>query len=113
MASGSLINHLMDSSWQSLQPEVGMGATFVQWSDREAGTIIEVSKTGHRLVWQEDRATRIDTNGMSDAQQYSYESDPGGSRLTFTRRRDGSYRLLGSQSRLLLGVRDKHYDYSF
>lgn len=113
MRTGSLINEIMDNSSQSLQPEVGMGATMAGWTDRYAGTIIEVSKTGHRLVWQEDRATRTDDNGMSDAQSYSYERNPDSPPLTFTRRKDGSYRVAKGQTRLLLGVRDKHYDYSF
>ena len=70
-------------------------------------------RDSHRVVWQQDRATRLDTNGMSDAQRYSYERNPDAPRETFTRRRDGSYRIAKGQSRLILGVRDKHYDYSF
>lgn len=110
---GSLINQIMDNSWQSLEPAVGMGATLVCWSDRHAGTIVDVSRTGYRVVWQRDRATRLDSNGMSDSQRYAYSPEPASARETFTRRKDGSYRLVGTKQRLLLGVRDEHYDYSF
>ena len=110
---GSLVNMLMENSDQSLQPEVGMGATLVGWSDRHAGTIVWVSPTGHQLGWAEDKATRTDTNGMSDAQRYTYERNPDATVDTFTRRKDGSYRVKGGESRLLLGVRDRHFDYSF
>lgn len=111
--TGSLINELMENASQSLQPEVGMGATLVSWSDRHAGTIASVSRTGHQILWQRDRAIRMDERGMTDAQEYRYERDANAAFETFTRRRDGTYRVKGGTSRLLLGVRDEHYDYSF
>lgn len=113
MRTGSLVNHLMDQSGDAAKVEVGVGATMVMWSDRHAGTVVEVSRTGHRLVWQEDKATRTDSNGMSDAQSYSYERDPNGRAVVFTRRKDGSYRQTGGSARLLVGVRQSYHDYSF
>jgi hypothetical protein len=113
MNTGSLINKLADESTQSTKPEVGMGATVILWSDRKAATIIEVSKTAHRVVVQFDTATRVDSNGMSDAQSYTYEPNPEGGVETYSRRRDGSYRVVGGQGRLLLNVRDAYHDYSF
>jgi hypothetical protein len=53
-----------------------MGATVLMYSDRHAGTIVEVC--GKRLMWQADTASRTDKNGVSDAQSYSYERNPKG-----------------------------------
>lgn len=112
MRTGSLVNHLMDGA-ATVEPEVGMAATVVHWTDRTAATVVEVSKTGHKLVVQEDTATRTDSNGMSDAQSYSYERNPDGRLYEATRRKDGSYRLKGGDSRVLLGHREKYRDFSF
>ena len=40
--TGSLINHLYSRSAQIDEIAVGVGATIISWSDRRAGTIIEV-----------------------------------------------------------------------
>lgn len=110
---GSLVNHLMDRSADPKKPEVGMGATRVMWSDREPMTIVEVSRTGHRIVLQYDEARRTDSNGMSECQSYEFTPNPNGGKVVATRRKDGSYRVRGGQERILIGVRQKYYDYSF
>lgn len=46
MKYGSLINLLSDAGKQTIKPEVGMGITILSWTDRDAATIIEVSKSG-------------------------------------------------------------------
>ena len=53
MTTGSFINNMMQDSLHPV-PEVGMGATQLMWTDRSAGTIIEVSKSGKKLVFQRD-----------------------------------------------------------
>jgi hypothetical protein len=114
--TGSLINHLYSRAAQ-IKPQVGMGATILCWTDRHAGTIIEV--TADSFVVQEDRATRTDKNGMSDCQSYSYEPDPNGPRTTFKRvkrgKAKGDWRENGVKDGrgVLIGRRDKHHDYSF
>lgn len=113
MRTGSLINHVYDNATGMMKPEIGMGATEILWTDRRACTIIEVSKTGHKVVVQRDDAYRVDNNGMSDAQTWRYERNPDGTIGTFTRRKDGTYRVKGGQGRLLIGVRDEYFDYSF
>ena len=110
---GSLVNSLMDG--QGKAPEVGDGATILMWSDRHAATITEITyfKSGQKkgqprtITVQQDKATRTDSYGMSDAQSYSYERNPNGSLKTFTAKRDGSFKGL------LIGHRDEHYDFSF
>lgn len=113
MQHGSLINMIAGNSTDTVEPEIEMGATLIMWSDRHAGTIIGVSKTGHRIEWQRDKATRTDGLGMTDAQQYSYERNRHAAVETFTRRKDGSYRIRGGTSRLVLNVRNEYHDYSF
>lgn len=110
---GSLVNMLADGAQEIEKPEVGMGATYIGWSDREPFTVVEVSKTGHRIVVQADDARRTDSNGMSECQSYEFTPNPNGHRVVATRRKDGSYRVKGGQTRILLGVRQKYYDYSF
>lgn len=114
MAYGSLFNRMMDNS-QGKTPEVGDGATVLFWTDRHAATIIDVvlfksgpNKGKPRVITvQEDKAIRLDSYGMSDAQDYRYERDENGTKRTFTAKRDGSFKGL------LIGVRKHYYDYSF
>lgn len=110
--TGSLVNHLYDGAIGK-SPEVGDGATIVHWTDRTAATVVEVSRTGHRIVVQADKAIRTDSYGMSDAQSYRYERDENGALTAATRRKDGSYRVTGGSSRVLIGKRDAYHDYSF
>ena len=95
------------------EPSIGMGATINHWSDRTAATIIQITHNSKRLVLQADKATRVDNNGMSDSQQYTYEPDPSGQIYIATKRKDGTYRVIGSKQRVTLGIRSYHYDFSF
>lgn len=97
-------------------PEVGMGATINFHSDSKAATIIQVTNNGKRIVCRQDKAIRIDQNGMSESQTYNYEADPEGSIYIATLRKDGRYRRVGSTgsgSTITVGVRREYYDYSF
>lgn len=115
---GSLNNRLMEGAKQP-EPEMGMGATLLMYSDRRAGTVVAVHRKGKMLkvVVQEDKVTRTDKNGMSDQQSYSYEPNLQGAARTYTRRKDGSWVAEGESlrggTRLLLGTRDHYHDYSF
>lgn len=96
-----------------MNPTIGLGATICYYTDRDPATVIEVSATGKRIVIQEDKATRIDNNGMSECQQYRYDPDPNGKIHTATLRKDGTYRLTGSKVLISLGKRNRYFDYSF
>lgn len=119
MRYGSLINTLAEGA-KSKEPEVGDGVTFVYWSDRKAGTVVEVErfKTGQRagqvkaVLVTDDKAIRTDSNGMSDAQSYRFETVWDGPRVRATIRKDGKWRTEGG-TRVLIGERDAYYDYSF
>lgn len=69
--TGSFINMLMSNN--STVPEVGKGATVLLWTYRHAYEVIEVSEDKKRVVVQKYNAKRIDSNGMSDSQQYEYK----------------------------------------
>ena len=114
--TNSLVNHLYSGA-KMKEPEVGMGATVLCWTDRKAGTIVEVTDAGFTV--QLDKATRTDNYGMSDTQHYAYEPDPSGSKYTFARvkrgKAKGAWRENGSPTGngVLIGHRDHHYDFSF
>ena len=116
MNTGSFFNNLMQDS-KHPTPEVGMGATKLSWTDRTAGTIVAVSNSGKKLTWRQDKATRVDTNGMSDSQTYTYEQKPD-SRYDdeYSLRKNGRWVKVGSPmqgSSLGIGHRSEYYDYSF
>lgn len=69
--TGSLVNYLMGNN--SSVPEVGKGATLLHYTDRSAFEVVSVSPDGKRVTLQGCKAIRVDTNGMSDAQEYRYE----------------------------------------
>ena len=115
MTSGSFINNMMQDSLHPV-PEVGMGATQLMWTDRSAGTIIEVSKSGKKLVFQRDAVSRKDTNGMSDSQSYLYKRNSHGLTYEYSLRKNGRWVRVGDNFNgpsLLLGHREEYYDYSF
>lgn len=97
-------------------PVVGMGVTRCCWSDRHPYEIIEVKDDRH-IVVREMHAKRIDTNGMSDCQDYEYTSNENGrvQELFLTKQgrwRDRQGRKLGCDG-WALGYAQKYYDYSF
>lgn len=118
--TASLVNHVT-AGYADAIAEVGMGATGLGWTDRHAWTIVAVGKADQfgRPRWVEatrDTATRTDSNGMSDAQSYSYTSNPDGARTRFTLRRNGRYVQVGDSLSgyvLKLGARNAYHDYSF
>lgn len=106
--TGSLMNHLY-SREAVPTPVVGDGCTILMWTDRHAGTIVKVTAT--QVHVQRDKATRADSNGMSESQSYTYEADPDGAIQIFRMTKKG-YRDNGG-SGLLIGSRREYHDYSF
>ena len=66
-------------------PTIGTPATYRSGSNKYAGKIIAVSKSGHRVTWQRvyEAGTTLDIHGNAWKQE-------------FTRRRDGSYVAAGT-----------------
>ena len=126
--TGSLMNHLDSRAVRGEPaPYVGMGATLLSWSDRHAGTIVETfTKNGSLYIKvQEDKAIRVDKNGMSESQDYEYMADLNGS-ISYFRKTEpygfwkkvvinpktGRFNL-GGCGGVKIGVRDEYYDFSF
>lgn len=94
-------------------PTVGMPATIQMYSDKHAATVIAVTDT--TIVVQRDIATRVDENGMSESQKYTFERDPHGMTITFKWGKRGLYSGSANDpsSTLKLGERREWYDFSF
>ena len=71
---GSLDNRLEEGKTYG-KIEVGTGVTEMCYSDRHAYEVVEVIDEKHLLI-RRCKATRIDSNGMSDSQSYKYEVEP-------------------------------------
>lgn len=124
--TNSLVNNIYGRMTKGApDPKVGMGATILLWTDRNAATVIFVDEKMRIVTVQADKATRIDKNGMSEMQEYEYEQDLDGSLYTFRRNKVGGWdqvRLNEKTGRwnkvhggvgLILGVRRHYYDFSF
>lgn len=121
--TGSLINHLYSRmTINEPEPTVGMGVTMLGWTDREAGTIVEVNMKKRYIAVTDDHAKRIDNNGMSESQEYEYTSDFMGYRHYYRKDRKGEWRrcfyndnqrLVFGRGGLILGQRNKYHDFSF
>lgn len=106
---------IIEQGNEKLNVKIGDGATICWYSDRTPVTIIEIGKNYVKV--QEDTATRIDNNGMSDTQEYKYEKDINGVVHTFKKTRKGLFTDNGRSDnyskKLLFGFRKKYYDYTF
>lgn len=113
---GSLVNHVMGNSNQKT-PEVGMGVTFLSYTDRSPGTVASVSKSGKSITVRADNYKRTDTNGMSESQTYEFSDNPDAPEVTYTLRKNGQWVKQGQPlkggSRVAVGYRDAYYDFSF
>lgn len=112
---GSMTN-LLYAQGGHPEPEVGMGATILLFSDRHAATIVEVSDDKRSITVQRDWAHRTDKGGFSETQEYRYEFCPANPCQEFTLRANGRYVLKGENLRqgrtLLIGKRDEYYDFT-
>lgn len=126
--TASLTNHIYSRmTIGQPDPVEGMGATVLAWTDRHPGTIINVTKLASTVIYvREDKATRTDTNGMSECQSYSFEPNPIGRLWTFRQTKTGAWEEVvvnqktgrfnkaeGGGYGLRIGEREKYHDYSF
>lgn len=108
--TGSLVNRAL-ASCQQIVPVAGMGATACGWTDRHAGTIIEVIND-KKLKWRRDHAQRLGKIEKSDVQNYEYSPNPDAAELVFTKTVKSGWKNRIGQ-RLVIGIRDEYFDYSF
>lgn len=120
--TNSLVNHILSRAIRGEPaPTVGMGATILMWTDRQPATIVAVETyRGQPMVTvQEDRARRVDSNGLSECQEYEYSPDNLGAKWRFAKSKAGDWRemLEGRMARsgrgLRIGERRKYHDFSF
>jgi hypothetical protein len=113
---GSFQNQLMSNA-RGPAPTVGMGATRISYTDRLPFTVVEVSASGKAIMVTEDKAHRADSNGMSECQSYLFSPNPDAERTCFTLRSNGKWVQKGEGAKngrqIVLGFREKYYDYSF
>lgn len=110
--TGSLTNWMMSDTRNQPTPVVGMGLTLLHWTDREVATITKVSPSGKTFWFKADIATRIDSNGMSECQVYSYSPDDTAPERKAVLTRRGRWKeIRGSQIRL--DARIAYHDFSF
>lgn len=94
-------------------PKVGDGATMLLYTDRHAYTITAVAKSGKSFTMRRDTVKRIDANGMSESQDYEFSPNENGSTETVRMSKKG-WRVGGMRgNKVLVGVRDEYYDFSF
>lgn len=72
---GNLNNRLEENKKFCKEIKVGTHATMYYWSDRQAYEVVDVIDQQH-IKLRKLKAIRTDNNGMSDCQDYRYESDP-------------------------------------
>lgn len=89
--------------------KVGDGVSYVIHTDRHAGTVIAVSKSGKTLTMQLDKATRTDKNGQSECQEHTYERNPDGLILKFTwREKKKGFQLSAHRGRGCYLIEGRH-----
>lgn len=114
--SGNLVSMGVEAAAESVTtspriPKVGDGATQLCYSDRHAFTVEKVSPSGKTFWARRDKATRTDSNGMSEAQSYTFEPDPTAVLVQVRLTKRGW--KAGSGDRFSLGTRREYHDYSF
>ena len=121
--TGSLVNHLYSRmTIGAPEPTVGMGVTMLSWTDRHAGTIVEVNTKKRYIAVTEDTMKRIDNNGISESQEYEYTTVTDAYRTYYRKDRKDQWRkcyynqngrLIFGTGGLILGRRESYYDFSF
>lgn len=98
----------------TITPEIGMGATICVGSDRYAGTIVNVNKTGKTIHFQYDDSYVVFGNIYSGDVRYTYTRNPHASIVVFTLRKNGRYKEKGASMNsgrsLIVGIRDEYCD---
>lgn len=126
---GSIGNRIAENSTMP-KPEIGMGVTELCYTDREPYEVIEIIND-KKIKIREMIAKRVDTNGMSECQDYKYFKKLDGEVKTLVFR-NGKWRDLRKEyendengklvtvetkklgcNGWLIGNAEKYFDYSF
>ena len=79
-------------------PTVGTHGSYSVGSDAYPLTVVEVSKSGHRVVCEQDEYKAVSGDIYSGNVVYEFTRREGGNRIVFTRRANGRYRQAGSKT---------------
>jgi len=94
-------------------PEVGMGCTECLYSDSHAGTISRISPSG-KTVWFKRNIAKVVKGSCHDGSaEYEYSEDENAYETKATLRKNGQFRVSGTNSFLAIGHRREYYDPSF
>ena len=98
---------------RSLRPEVGMGVTELMYSDRHPYTVVAILSL-NKIQVKRDIAIRIDKNGCSESQSYTYEMDTQCPPITLFLNKFGRWKRQGDAhgSTYLIGRREEYYDFT-
>ena len=125
--TGSMVNHLYSRMTKGQpNPEIGMGVTFLHWTDRSPGTIIDIFTIAGdvAIAVQADSYKRTDDNGaFTECQSYEFQPNPDGG-ITHYRLNSGKWRqvrrspdsgrwVYADGHGLRIGERDAYYDPCF
>lgn len=88
--------------------EVGTRGTMFIGTDRYAVEIVEVVNKS-KVVIRNLMAIRTDNLGLSQVQEYRYESNPNGMLHTVTKRRNGTWKVSGTDFMPVSFRRIDHY----
>jgi len=93
---------------------VGTPATIGIGSDSYPATVVGISKSGRTIEVQNDNYQRTDSNGYGGNQEYSYAPNPDAPIHKYSLRKDGRFRLVGSNwGGIGFGERRAYQDPSF
>lgn len=121
--TGSVTNHALSRGVIGQpDPAVGMGATLLSWTDRHAGTIVSVE--GGLIGVQRDASVRVDSNGMSESQEYKFSRAPNAPISYFRKDKKEMWQEVRFNAEtkrwkfargygLRIGRRDEYHDFSF
>lgn len=91
---GSITNRIEENkNYEGKDIYVGMKATEYMWSDRHAYEVVEVFDQEH-IVIRRLNAKRVDSNGMSECQEYEYTSNEKASREEIKKTKTGWKRVI-------------------
>ena len=90
----------MNATTQSstVVPQVGTHGSYGIGSDAYPVTVVEVSKSGHRVVVEQDDFHVISGTTLDGSAEFGYTRREGGPRRVFTLRSDGRYRIAGAKN---------------
>ena len=71
-------------NYQPPKVQIGDGVTYSVGSDAYPYTVIGVERNGRKLILQSDDFKRIDSNGLSESQEYEITPNPEGAVIEVT-----------------------------